>query len=349
MAVQTTAECAANVRAAKYENLYLFYGRDTGALEPFAKKLAAKLCPPEAQMMNLHIFDAQELDMEALADAVQVLPMFAERVVVTLNGLNMENMLKNQADLLRGIVADIPETTVMIISAGGEELYKNRRSLTDKNRRFADLCAKHGAVCEFAYKSPADSAKAIAAAVSRAGAAISKRDAEYLAQLCLCETAHINMEIEKLAAYAAGREITRADIDALCVRKIESDGYALALNILRSNALFVFKRLDELKAQNYEPTQVLSIINLSLADIYRAKLARAAGMGWEQCARDFKYPKNREFAIKNAFSECANIALERIRRVQTLLSECDYRLKSVSMNAEMSALAVEQFAASAMA
>ena len=133
------------------------------------------------------------------------------------------------------------------------------------------------------------------------------------------------------------------------MRKIESDGYALALNILRSNALFVFKRLDELKAQNYEPTQVLSIINLSLADIYRAKLARAAGMGWEQCARDFKYPKNREFAIKNAFSECANIPLERIRRVQTLLSECDYRLKSVSMNAEMSALAVEQFAASAMA
>ena len=132
MAVQTPAECAANVRAAKYENLYLFYGRDTGALEPFAKKLAAKLCPPEAQMMNLHIFDAQELDMEALADAVQVLPMFAERVVVTLNGLNMENMLKNQADLLRGIVADIPETTVMIISEGGEELYKNRRSLTDK-------------------------------------------------------------------------------------------------------------------------------------------------------------------------------------------------------------------------
>ena len=56
MAVQTPAECAVNVRAAKYENLYLFYGRDTGALEPFAKKLAAKLCPPEAQMMNLHIF-----------------------------------------------------------------------------------------------------------------------------------------------------------------------------------------------------------------------------------------------------------------------------------------------------
>lgn len=47
MAVQTPAECAANVRAAKYENLYLFYGRDTGALEPFAKKLAAKLCRPK--------------------------------------------------------------------------------------------------------------------------------------------------------------------------------------------------------------------------------------------------------------------------------------------------------------
>lgn len=349
MSVQTVDECARKIKSGEYENLYLFYGRDVGALEPFAKKLAGRLCPKDAQVMNLHSFDAQNMDMEALSDSVQVLPMFAERVVVTVSGLNMDSMSKTQGDLLRNIIGDIPETTTVIISAGGEEHYKNRRSLTDKNKRFADLCAKHGTVCEFAYKSVSEAARLAAAAISRGGASISRQNAEYLAQLCLCETAHINSEIEKLCAFADGREICREDIDALCVRRIESDGFTLALNILRSNALFVFKRLDELKAQNYEPTQILSIINMSLTDIYRAKLCRSAGMSWQDCTADFKYPKNREFAAKNAFSECSNIPLERIRRTMTLLCDTDLRLKTVSMNAQMSMLTVEEFAAAAMA
>lgn len=349
MSVQTVDECARKIKSGEYENLYLFYGRDVGALEPFARKLAGRLCPKDAQVMNLHSFDAQNMDMEALSDSVQVLPMFAERVVVTVSGLNMDSLSKTQGDLLRNIVGDIPETTTVIISAGGEEHYKNRRSLTDKNKRFADLCAKHGTVCEFAYRSVSEAARIAAAAISRGGASISKQNAEYLAQLCLCETAHINSEIEKLCAFANGREISREDIDALCVRRIESDGFSLALNILRSNALFVFKRLDELKAQNYEPTQILSIINMSLTDIYRAKLCRSAGMSWQDCAANFKYPKNREFAAKNAFSECSNIPLERIRRTMTLLCDTDLRLKTVSMNAQMSMLTVEEFAAAAMA
>lgn len=345
----TAEECAKKIRGGDHDRLYLFYGRDVGALEPFAKKLINKLCPKDAQVMNLHSFDAREMDMEALADSVQVLPMFAERVVVTVSGLNMDTLPKSRGDLLRGIIADIPETTVMIILAGGEDRYKNRRSLTDKNKRFADLCAKHGTVCEFAYKSVSESARAAQAAISRGGASISRRDAEYLAQLCLCETAHMNSEIEKLCAFANGGEIRREDIDALCVRKIESDGFGLALNILRGNAMFVFKRLDELKAQNYEPTQILAIINMSLTDIYRAKLCRSSGLGWQDCASDFGYAKNREFAVKNAFSECSNIPLERIRRAAALLSDAELRLKTVSMNNSAAMLAVEEFAAAAMA
>jgi DNA polymerase-3 subunit delta len=237
----------------------------------------------------------------------------------------------------------------MIISAGGEANYKNRRSLTDKNKRFADLCAKHGTVCEFAFKSVADAARTIQSAVGRQGCTVNQRNAEYLAQLCLCETAHINMEIEKLCAYADGGEILREDIDALCVRKIESDGFGLALNMLRSNALYVFNRLNELKAQNYEPMQILSIVNMSLADIYRAKLARASGKSYTDCAHDFKYPKNREFAVKNAFSECGNISIERIRKAFMLLSDTELRLKTKSMNTAAAFLAVEEFAAAVMA
>lgn len=343
-------ECGKQIRAKEYKNLYFLYGRDTGALEPFAKKLSDRLCPKDAQMMNLHSFDVNEqFDLEALADALQVLPMFAERVVVILSGLNMDSLGKSQGDILRKLVADIPETTVLIIKAGGDKQYKNRRTLTDKNKRFAEHCAKYGAAVEFSFRSVSECGRSIVSSAERSGCVISRTNAEYLAKLCLCETAHIGMELDKLCAYAAGGEIEREAIDALCVRRVESDGYSLASNIINGNALFVFTRLNELRAQSYEPTQILAIISMSLTDIYRARLARSCGKTASDCARDFDYGSNRDFAIRNAYDDCTSVDIERLRRTLVLLSDTELRLKTASLSTDAAHLAVEQFAANAMA
>ena len=52
--------------------------------------------------------------------------------------------------------------------------------------------------------------------------------------------------------------------------------------------------------------------------------------------------------MKNAFSECGNIPLERIHRAITLLSDTEYRMKTRSMNTAAQYLAVEQYAAAVM-
>ena len=321
------SECGKAIKAKEYKNLYFLYGRDTGALDPFAKKLTDRLCPKEDRVMNLHSFDMSDgFDPEALADAVT----------------------RSAGDLLRSITADIPETTVLIIRAGGDKLYKSRKKLTDKNQRFAEHCAKYGACVEFSYRGVSDCAKAIISAAEREHCVISRKNAEYLAQLCLCETAHINMEMEKLCSYAYGGEIDREAIDALCVRLVESDGYTLASNILKGNALFVFKRLEELRAQNYEPTQILAVISMSLTDLYRARLARSCGRTPDDCSRDFDYGK-RDFAVRSAFEDCAGLDTDRIRRTLILLSDTELRLKTASLSTDAAHLAVEQFAANAMA
>ena len=63
----------------------------------------------------------------------------------------------------------------------------------------------------------------------------------------------------------------------------------------------------------------------------------------------FKYARNREFAIKNAFSECANISLERIRKTIEILSETDLNLKTKSSGGSGDMLTLEQCVAKAMA
>ncbi|MBR1739596.1 MAG: DNA polymerase III subunit delta [Ruminococcus sp.] len=322
--------------------LYYFYGHDTASLEAFTKSLINKLCPKDAQFMNFHKFEGKSLDLPALVDACEALPMFADRVVVAINDLKLEDVVKEDAESIKKLLTDLPETTTVIIYSTGVDLYKNKRSLTDKNKRFCDFCAKHGEVIDFAYKTPSELAKSISAALEREGCRIDRRDAEYLAEICLCDSAFIKQELGKLSAYARGREVTREDIDTLCIRHIESDGYDLAVNILNGNARFVFNRIGELAAQNYDAYEIVSIIGFSLTDIYRAKLARASGRTADDAARDFGYPKNRVFAVRKAFQSCGNMSEAHIKGAIRIFSDTDLALKTRSLDKKAAMLVLEQ-------
>ncbi|WP_288970720.1 DNA polymerase III subunit delta [uncultured Ruminococcus sp.] len=349
MALLTASALGKTIRENDIDSLYYFYGHDTAALESFTKRLVNKLCPADAQVMNFHKLDGKNLDFPMLTDACEALPFMAERVVVTINDLNIDAVTKDDLDDLKKILGSLGENTTVIIYATGVDLFKNKKYLTDKNKRFADFCEKHGTVCNFEYKRASDLGKSISTYLAKSGCTITKSNAEYLANLCLCDTAFISKELEKLSAYAEGREVTREDIDLLCIRRIESDGYSLAINILRGNAAMVFTRLRELDVQNYEPYAIIGIIGFSLADIYRAKLARSSGRSGADVAKDFSYAKNREFAVKNAYSECGNISAERIRKTLEILSETDLMLKTRSRGKDGDMLTLEQGLARSMA
>ena len=350
MALTNITTINKRVKERDIDCLYYFYGRDTAALENYVTALENKLCPKDARVMNYHKFDGEKLDITEFNDACMSLPMFAERVVITVVGLNMEKISKSDGDDLRKIIKNLDKsTTSVILTSVGEEIYKNKKYLTDKNKRFADTCEKIGSVVEFGYKRPAELGKSIIAAMAKRGCRISPQNGEYLAQLCLCDSGFILQEIEKLSAYAQNREVTRADIDLLCIRRIESDGYSLALNVLNGNADFVFNRLNELYAQNYEAFEIVGIIGFSLSDIYRAKLARNSGVSYSQAAADFGYAKNREFAMKNAYNECGSFSVKKIRETINILSETDYTLKTHSAGKSSDMLTLEQGLARAMA
>ncbi len=345
----SSADIIKALRSGPPERLYYLFGQDTGALESFAASLINKLCPKNDRTMNLHRFDGSALDVNALYEACEMLPMFAQHVVVTVNDLNMDTLNKTAGDRLRAVLSDLPETTTVVIYSTGVDLYKNKRSLTDKNKRFADFCAKHGAVCEFAFKRAYELSKNIIAAFEKEGCGIGRLEAEYLAECCLCDTASIRQEIAKLSSYAQGRTITRGDIDALCIKKVESDGFALASNILRSRSVPVFNRIRELADQNFEAFEILGTISFSLNDLYRARLAMSSGRQQAAVVQDFKYPRNREFAVRNAFNEVQNVPLPRMRRVIKIFSDTDLYLKTRSGGKRADMLVLEEAAAKAMA
>lgn len=326
---------AKSIRSGNIQTVYYFYGKDTAVISKYTDKLITKLVGKDRSSLNLHMLDGRALVMSELWDCCNMLPCFADRVVVAINDLNCDKLAKEDLEYLLSIVSDVPETTTVIFYATGVELYKNRKSLTDRNDKLLKLCTKLGEACEFSFKTPAELSKLIEAGAKKSGCGISVQDASYLAQLCLCEQQAINSELSKLTAYAQGRDITREDIDLLCSRRLDADVFRLSGYILKRNSDAAFRLISELYDMQADATQIIGAMTNSFCDIYRARAAMPQGKSASDIAADFSYPKNREFAIKYAVNDCRSISEERIRRCITALSEADMLSKSSRMESRI--------------
>ena len=329
MASVSDTELARDIRNGEIANIYYFFGKDVAQIEAYTKKLVKKLVPSEAQAMNYQSFDGKNFDLSVFSDSCEVYPMFADRVVVTVNDLNAESLNANDYKFLTQVLSSLPETTTVIFFATGVDLYKNKKSLSDKNEKLRSFCDKNGVSCDFALKSIAETGKIIASRVNKQGCTISRKAAEYLAEKTLRDSVMINNEISKLCAYVDGGEITVETIDLLCTRQLDADVFRLANAILRGQGDLTFKILSELYDMQSDSYAIIGALSLSFADIYRAVCAKSKGLGSVDVMRDFKINGARKFAVDNAFRDSSNIPVKKVRKCLEILSLTDIRIKSL--------------------
>lgn len=335
MALLNDAELAKAIRGGEIKTVYYFYGKDVAVLSSYTERLVTKLAGKDENALELHRLDGRKLSMSELWDCCNMLPCFSERVVVTVNDLNCDGIGKEDFDYIQSIVSELPDTTTLIFYATGVDLYKNRRSLTDRNDKLCRLCAKIGDACEFSYKTPAELSKTIVGKVRKLGCEMSAQNASYLAQKCLCEQEAVNAEISKLTAYAQGREITQEDIDALCAHRPDADAFRLAGAILKGSADAAFVMINELYDMQTPTQMIIAAMANSFCDIYKAKTAMMNKKSIADVIKDMNFPKNREFALKYAFNDCRSVSEKKLRRCINALSEADTMSKQSRADSRM--------------
>ena len=329
MPSMTDKELAKDIRNGEIANVYYFFGKDVALIEAYTSRLVKKLVPDDARAVDFQNFDGKNLDLGAFADCCEVYPFIGGRVVVTVNDLNAENLAANDLKFLTSVLSSLPETTTVIFYATGVDLYKNKRSLSEKNEKLRSFCEKNGVSCDFALKSVADTGKIITAKVAKQGATISKRAAEYLAEITLRDSVMINNEISKLCAYVGAGEITTDTIDLLCARQLDADVFRLAKAILKGQGGLSFKILSELYDMQSDSYAIIGALSMSLSDIYKAVCAKAKGYGTNEVMRDFNINNFRKFAIDNAFRDSVNIPAQKVRNCLKILADADIGVKSL--------------------
>ena len=207
----------------------LVLGKDVYLRDALRERVIEALIEPATRSWAVSRFSADEGEFaNALAQA-RTVPMLARRQVVIVTDLDAlestpeekrEAETRNLADYL----ADPAPFTILILES--KEL--------DQRTRFAKMLLEQTLV--LAAELPEDPQERVRTAAMMAAQIARKRyssieddAAEELADLCNCDLAAIQSEIEKLATYAGpGQPIRRSDVEALVVSEKKYSVWELA-------------------------------------------------------------------------------------------------------------------------
>ncbi len=324
----------AQLRKGELSNFYYIFGQDVRAVEALTAKII-KAAVGDNEDFALNKLSGKNLNLSEFRDMAEMVPMMTEYNCILVNDFNCEEQREDVIKQLTEVLKDIPSKTVIIFNVTGFEVktkidWKSRKNtITDKNKKIADIAAKSGVLTELPLKTPAELAKDISASVSARGSMISLDNARELAEMCLCDSLVIKNEIDKLCVYAQGKEITSQMLDELVHRRSSVTIFNLADAVASFNKKAAFDALDELMADKNNRGAILANITNSFLDLYRVQCARQSGHTAEEVKQDFAY-FSRGFAIEKLYRNGVRISLKRLRECIKILRDTAVQLNSTS-------------------
>ena len=307
----------------------LFLGRDAYLRDVLRERVIEASIEPAARNWAVSRYSAEEGELAAALAQARTVPMLARRQVVIVTGVEelegpQQEKRESETQNLADYFADPAPFTVLILEA--KEL--------DQRTRFAKMLLERTLVV--AAELPADPRERARTAATLAGQMARNRDsaieddaAEELADLCNCDLAAMQSEIEKLATYAgAGRPIQRADVEALVVSEKKYSVWELAEVLATQQRARAFHFLANVLQQG-EPAPALIG---AMAWMYR-KLIEAQ----ELSPHTSSYQAAGRLGMRVATAEMAILHARKIPRRQLVeglraLYDADSTLKAGSTN-----------------
>jgi len=305
-----------SLKAGQIEKLYIFHGEERYLLEHCLANLRTLICPDGLDSFNYKRFDAKTITLESFEDAVNTLPVFAERTLIEIHDFDIFKN-ENIRQQLCGTFADLPDYVCIVFVYTVIEYKPDGRLKANKELL---SCAT---VVEFAVQQQDKLLKWIQRHFLDAGKSISTGDAEYLAFITGGLMTSLNGEIEKTAAYSKNEKITREDIDAVVIPVLDAVSYKLTDAIVSRDKKKALHLLDELFQMREAAHKLMFSISLKMRQLLAARvciesnlsssvLMEISGVRHEFQARTLigTARKSTLPACRNAVLFCSTAALE---------------------------------------
>ncbi len=317
------------LKSQNYSNAYLIYGEESYLKEFYISQLKKKLVDPAFEAFNFHQFEGKDVTLDDILKDAQMLPMMSEYNFVLVRDYAVEKS-KSDLKLLEEFLSDVPESTIIIFLY--ESIQPDLKSAGFK--KMISAFDKAGTVVNLEKRSESDVAALLVSGAKKRGSAMNINNAKYLISVSGNDMKTLLNELDKLAYFSKGSEITKDIIDNMATKCLQARVYDLSKAVVSGNADDAFSVADTLFGMKEDPILLLAVIGGVYVDMYRVKCAKTAGQGYDDVARHYNY-KGREFALRNASRDCARLTEEQLRKSLDDIIETDIKLKSTALDSKL--------------
>ena len=297
---------------------YVFYGEEDYLRSYYLEQLKKQILDDFTADFNFHRLNNENFSLQILSDAMEALPMMAERSLVLLDDVDLFSLREDEREKTADLLSDVPDYCCLVLN------YPNFKP--DKRmKKLWKAIEQNAVLVEFCFQTESELRAWIARHFRHHGKMIAPEMCGYLLQLCGLSMTRLNGEIEKICAYSGADTIVRADIDAVVEPTLDAVSFQLSDALARRDFDLALERMNVLLKMQTEPILIVAAIGAQMRKLYAAKLYQKEGKGAQELSELFRCnPKYASVTIGQAkrFSE------RFCREAVQLCCETDYQLKA---------------------
>ena len=307
------------IKAAAPARLYVFHGEEIFLLRHYLQQLKTAVVDELTESFNFHRFNADNFDLRDFADAVENLPMMAERTMVQVDDVDFFKRPEDDRAKLIDILSDIPDYCTVVLT------YETVAWKPDKRLKKLWDAFSGARIVEFAKQSQRDLVVWIQRHFRARNKQIAPELCAYLVEITDGTMTSISGEIAKIAAFSGADTICKADIDAVTEPALDAVVYRMTDFLAAGDYEQALLLLQKLMKMQEEPLGILGYIGSQLRRISMARTLLDNGKTASDLMKllgctDFVARKTMESARKFSPRFCA--------RASALILETDYKMKT---------------------
>jgi len=308
------------LRANNLRNLYFFYGEETFLLRHYLEQIRKKCVDELTESFNSHRFTQENFTVQEFVDAVEALPMMAERTYVQVDEIDLFRLNESERERLAELFNDMPDYCVVVFTYQTVEWKPDKR-----NKKFWDLIERKGCVVEFAKQSQRDLVAWITRHFASYGKRIHQNLCVYLIEITDGTMTSLQGEIKKIAAYSGADEICRADIDAVTEPVLDAVVYQMTDLLGNGEYGKALLKLQQLLKMQEEPLGILGAIGRHFRQIGTAKTLIDCGKNADDLMR---LTGMKDYPARKAMGAARKFSVSFCKRSAELILETDHSIKT---------------------
>ena len=249
-------------------NVYIFFGEETYLMQQAVEQLRALLVPAGFEEFNYHRLTGKGLTVQELTEAVEAMPMMSQSTFVTVSDMDVFKLDEAQRTALVSLLEDFPEYCTLVF------LYRQLPYKKDgKLKKLTAAVAAHTTEIEFAPQGRQKLQKWVRRRFAAFDKELDDNAIDHLLFTCGSLMDGLVPEINKIAAYAKGKRVTVADIDAVADPVLDARIFDMTNAVTARDYDRAAAVLAELLRMQTEPIAILAVLGRELRQLYTARLA----------------------------------------------------------------------------